>query len=909
MQRCAIYFILFLLITTRSSAVDYEKTILPILEKNCLDCHGPDKQKSKLRVDRRPSLLRGGELGLPAIVPGDPKKSLLIEAIKKTDSDLEMPPKGDGLTKAEITLLEKWITEGAHLPGQMDAKAEAREGADHWSLQAIRKGKPPGDGNSKSAVDAFLNDALAKNSLKQNPPADARSLFRRVSIVLTGLPPSSKRTDVFLKEFGIAPDKAYDKLVDELLASPHFGERWAQHWLDVIRWAETSGSESNYYRKNAWYYRDYVIDAFNSDKPYNQFVRDQIAGDTTGQDAATGFLVSGPYVPGETVGREESAMRQARFDRLNEVVETVGASMMGMTLGCARCHNHKFDPVTIKDYYSMVAVFQDVEFDHRMPKLPPTHPRAIAGAAIQKEIETVRKQIATFGSWEEDWIDHKKMHFAPVKADRIRVTFQTPGWVSIDELEIYPAPNSTKNLAIGGQISTSKLKENPAAPASRMIDGHHTSFWGWAHKPDDSGKGVKNVWVEIALPKTSTVARVDLSRDRFPHYATDFIEEYVTRPFTNKYKVEVKTGPGEWREVASTSSSKKKLPARQTLIQKLDRLTKREVEEGPQPIFAGRFRKPDITHILNRGSPSDPRAEVAASAPEIIDGALGLDNNAPGQKRRVAFSDWLVDPKNPLTSRVYVNRLWHHVFGAGLVTTPGDFGGAGVAPSNPELLDWLAATFMNDDAWSTKTMLKRLVTTRAFRQSSAPNKQGIAADSNSLLLWRFPPRRVEAEVIRDSILMAAGSIDFKTGGPSYRIHNVKRRFQQWEVIDNHGPKTWRRMIYQERMRGIDDLMFTVFDFPDCGTIRAKRPVSTTPLQALSLFNGPLITEQSNALATRIKKELSNDTASYVDRAFTLILGRKPDSVERAAADEILKAEGLPALVRGLFNTNEFAFLN
>ncbi len=351
--------------------IDFETDIAPILEERCWHCHGEDEQESNLRLDLRPKMLRGGDGGLSAVVPGKPDKSYLIEVINHDDPDMAMPPDEEKLPAEEIELLTRWIEEGANWPGQMDLVDE--ETTDHWAFQPIVRPEVPAiDGASYGPVDSFLLKSLHDHGLQFSEPTDARSLIRRTAIILTGIAPTFEETNDFITAFANDPDGAYTDLVDRLLASPHFGERWAQHWLDVIRWAETNGSEANLYRKRAWVYRDYVVRAFNEDIPYDQFIRDQIAGDSFQTGEATGFLVAGPHVPAATVGSEPSAVRQARADRMDEILQTVGASVMGITIGCARCHNHKFDPITIKDYYSLAGVFQDIEFGGRFAELPST---------------------------------------------------------------------------------------------------------------------------------------------------------------------------------------------------------------------------------------------------------------------------------------------------------------------------------------------------------------------------------------------------------------------------------------------------------------------------------------------------------------------------------------------------------
>ena len=400
---CFAIALMFSLMATAAAAeeVDFERDIAPILEDRCLYCHGEDEQESGLRLDLRAKMLRGGDSGLSAVVPGKPEKSYLIEVINHIDEEMAMPPDEDKLPAEEIKLLTRWIKEGAVWPGQMDAVDE--ETSDHWSFQTLmRPDVPEVDGTVPNPIDAFLTQTLKEHGLAFSPPADPRSLVRRASIVLTGLAPTPEQTAQFVQAYQRDDEKAYTALVDRLLASEHFGERWAQHWLDVIRWAETNGSEANLYRKNAWIYRDYVVRAFNEDIPYDQFVQEQIAGDSMGVGEATGFLVAGPHVPAATVGREPAAIRQARADRMDEIMQTVGASVMGVTIGCARCHNHKFDPISIKDYYSMTGVFQDVEFGSRFPEFSDEHPRKQRGKELWRGIAQQRRILRPFGGKHHD---------------------------------------------------------------------------------------------------------------------------------------------------------------------------------------------------------------------------------------------------------------------------------------------------------------------------------------------------------------------------------------------------------------------------------------------------------------------------------------------------------------------------
>lgn len=892
-------------------AVDFEKDVWPILEDTCLDCHGPDKKKSEFRVDQRVSMLKGGDSGLAAMIPGKPEKSYLMEVIKGLDPDMVMPPKGDPLDSEDIATLEQWIAEGAEWPGQMDAVVE--EGTDLWSFQkVVRPEVPAGSGNP---VDRFLNAKLAEVELTANERADAKSLIRRVSIILTGLPPTPERVVKFESDSLDDPEGAYVELVDELLASDHFGERWAQHWLDVIRWAETNGSEANLYRKGAWIYRDYVIRAFNEDLPYDQFVKEQLAGDQMGVGEATGFLVAGPHVPAATVGREPTAIRQARADRMDEVMQTVGASMLGVTVSCARCHNHKFDPISITDYYALTAVFQGVEFGGRYPEFAEDHPRKVRAKELQGDMykeRTILREGA--GQWREDWGGFDQFYFPATTTKVLKVQFEQPS-IRLDELQVYGPETPGQNLALASAGTT--LKEDPAmSDKGNLVWKANDGLFGtmvWKSKAPKESK--EKPWVEIHFTEPREVNRFRLSLNREYFFETDYLEQ--KRGKFPAYRISALRGDGSWEELGSTKRAEKLVSQNgelQTALSRLQEHIAKFGEEGPRHSFVGKFMKPAKTHVLHRGSPENPRDEVMPAGFSVIGGDLGLDSSTPEAVRRKKFAEWITAPEHPLAARVMVNRIWHHVFGEGIVPTAADFGKAGALPTHPELLDWLAAEFVKPTtgdakAWSMKGMIRMLVMTDAFRRSSEPNSVSVNADAGSRLLWRFPPLRIEAEAIRDGVLQASGKLDRSIGGRGYRIHNVKKTYAQWQVVDNHGEDTWRRMIYQERMRRVDDQIFTAFDFPDCGQVRAKRPVSTTPLQALNLMNSDFVVEQSDLIAKRAVDDVGGTgTQDAVRRCFELLLTRQPSGEELEACSRIANSNGLHVVCRALINSNEFAFL-
>lgn len=894
--------------------VDFLQDVYPILEANCLSCHGPDDASGEFRVDKRDTLLQGGGSGIPTVVPGDTFDSYMVEVLREEDYEYRMPQEADPLPEHEIAIIEAWIMQGGEVPEDFGEDA-ASNTTDLWSMQPVVRPETPEAPGAATAIDAFLQKELTANGLAFSERANPVDLIKRTTILLTGLRPTADEVDAFLEASAQDPDAAYEALVDRLLASPHFGERWAQHWLDVIRWAETNGSEANLYRKNAWKYRDYVINAFNEDLPYDQFLREQLAGDQYGVGVATGFLVAGPHVPAATVGAEPSAIRQARADRLDEIAQGIGASMLGVTVSCARCHNHKFDPISIKDYYSMTAVFEGIEFGSRYPELPEGHPDRQRHAELESELAAMRAILSDeVGTWQEDWQGWNETFFQPVTAKHVRLTFPRKN-VSIDELEIYGPVDPELNLALDkrGTVATAPEGLSHGRGPAHHINNGETGTMNWRPRKDLED-GIKPS-ITLTFTEPQSINRLNLSTNRQYFLETDYLSTYEPKS-PQTFIVEVSTDGETWTEVVSNPIWDQHLannPSAAEFQTQLQATVDRVLDEGPQASFVGLFIEPEVARVFHRGSPENPKGEVPPAGLAILDGDIGADSSTPNGERRRLFAEWLTEPSHPLTSRVMVNRIWHHIFGMGIVPTPGDFGFAGALPSHPELLDWMAAEFVDPtqpgmNAWSVKGMIRQILLTDAFQQSSAPHEVGMAKDAGSMYLWRFPPRRIEAEVIRDSILQASGKLDRTLGGESYRIHNVKKTYAQWEVVDNHSEHTWRRMIYQERMRRVDDQIFTAFDFPDCGQVRAKRPVSTTPLQALNLMNSPFAVEQAGLIADRAIAEHPDDVSAATARLFELVLSRSPDAAELDACLDIAESAGLEVVSRSLINTNEFAFL-
>lgn len=899
-----------------SAPVDFVRDIEPILVENCLDCHGPDKQKSALRVDERASLLRGGDYGLPAIIPGKPEESLLLETVRGDDPDLAMPPKGAPLTAAQIDLLTRWIEEGAKWPGQMAEGLEEKVTSDHWSVQPVVKPEAPEAaeaGKVANPIDAFIAKKLTATGLPASPEADRAILLRRASLDLTGLPPSPEELREFLDD--PRPTEAtFIERVEALLDSPRYGERWAQHWLDVIRYADTRGYEYNSVRPNAWPYRDYVIASYNEDKPYDQFIKEQIAGDVLGVDPATGFLVTAPFPTPQEVGKEPAQIKLARSNSLDEIVQNIGTSMLGLTVSCARCHNHKFDPVLMEDYYRLIACLDGVEYNERLWRKEGDEERLSQIRETETAIEAAEEKLSQFPAWRQKAVDRTTEHFPPVVAKYVRLTvFETDAkrnGAAFDEIEIYSTPEggSSDNVAQatkGGKATSSGAWSN-AGDASVLID---QKFGGKSVWVSDKRPTPEN-WVQIELGAPTKIDRVTWSRDR--RLAAKDAKAHAVRLATD-YQIDVATEPGEWTTVVSRTREEgltmAEIDERRYLEEDLDKLVRQlpGLKKGPR-VFAGNFKQPGPTFFMHRGDPSQPRHQVAPGVLSVI-GDLTLPPDTPENKRRLALAEWIASEENPLTARVEVNRIWRHHFGTGIVSTPGDFGTQGEAPTHPELLDWLAAEFM-ENGWSRKHIHRLILSSRTYRQSSAPQALAMKEDPKTRLLWRFPPRRLEAEAIRDSLLFVGRKLDLTMGGPGFNVFQKKPSFGEWKPKAELGPEAYRRKIYQQKMRAADDGMFKVFDVPDCGQVRARRGDSTTPLQALNLFNGNFVYEQAVHLADRVVSDLGETATAgeLADQLLLVALSRLPSKAEREAISEVIETDSLPSAARAVLNTNEFLFL-
>ena len=957
-MRVAGCFGIFSISPTHAAPVDFVRDVRPIFEVHCYDCHSGDTRKSGFRLDVKAAAMKGGDRHGPDIKPGKPEESPLIHFLTTDNDDEIMPPKGGPLSGDEIAILTRWIAEGAVWPDGVDA-VTLDDPKDHWSF------KPLSPAPTHASIDFFVDAKLAEHGLHRSPVADPMTWLRRVTFDLTGLPPTPEE----VADFNSAQIR---NTVDRLLASPRYGERWGQHWLDVVRYADTHGFEVNTERPNAWPYRDYVIEAFNADTPYDQFIREQIAGDAFGKDAATGFLVTASVLLPGQIGKDEPSKRLARQDSLDEIVMNLGQTFLGLSVGCARCHDHKFDPISAKDYYAMQAFVAGVDYadrDLRTPEAESARAEVTRLTARQAEID---KALAAFVPLAKSGVERAMINarenadrFVPVKAKRVRFTIQATTNLEpcLDELEIFNTGGVNVALEtagakrrVSGSIGVAERHEQRF-----LNDGRYGNSRSWMG--NEIGKG----WVEIEFTKEETIERVVWGRDR---------EAKFKDRLAIDYRIEIGDIDGRWTLVADAGDRKKfdsdgdkgagKLSltgltpaeaerAAPLLREKTANEVKIKAANQAQKVFAGKFREPDRIHLLHRGDPEQPKDLIVPAVLGAF-GDLSLPAETPEQKRRLALADWIADPANPLTARVMVNRIWQGHFGRGLVPTPSDFGNNGMPPSHPELLDWLAAEFIRS-GWSVKHLHRLIVMSETYRQGSRERSDGAGKtregsngvleygsdgigrgdkvlsqtpttpplphsktsllphstnpwekDADNQLLWRFPTRRLEAEVIRDSILAVSGQLDLKMYGVGFNLFDQRGGLSGFNPVESPSGEGLRRMIYAHKVRREPEAVFGAFDCPDAGQSTAVRRESTTPIQALNLFNSRFTLGQADAFASRVQREAGADPDAQVRRAFQLALQRDPEPEELAEISAVVAEHGLAVLGRALFNSNEFLFL-
>ncbi len=953
---------------------DFDKQVAPLLAQRCLDCHSGAEPKGKLDLSRK----------APALEQVKPGQSVESELWTRVAAD-EMPPKKP-LTADEKAILKNWIDGGAVWGADpidpFAATTEHRAGRDWWALKEIRNAE---FGMRNVGIDSFLRSKLEARGLKPSPSADPRTLVRRLSFDLLGLPPTAEEIDAFAKD---PSDAAYAKLVEKYLGSPHFGERWARHWLDLVRYGESDSFESNEPRPNAWHYRDWVIRALNADMPYDRFAKLQLAGDVlepNNPDAvkATGFLVAG--IHNTVLGSNKIANAAARQDELEDILAAVGQTFLGLTVQCARCHDHKFDPVSQVDYYRLAAALGGVHFGERTVDSAENLKRRRDLTARHEAIGQRQTELDAAGRRRA--LAKRDPNKTAAIAPAHRWSFDADARDSIGELH--------GELKFGAKIANGRLvldgKQANVVTGILKKEIREKTLEAWVLLPtlDQGGGGAMTIetlnggvfdsivfaerqprkWVpgSNGFTRTRDLAGEPEAKANEPiHVAISYAADGRVAMYRNgkAYGAAYQTAPpatykpGEWHlifgirhtgggraflagEIDEARLHERALTADEiaqsfatgpaavgvTLDELLAQLSDAEKAErkgilaerdrirselatvaAPTPVYAVNPKPAPPTHVLSRGSVEKPKAEVAPGGVAAVPGSpdFGLKSDAPESLRRAKLAEWIARKENPLFSRVIVNRLWHHHFGTGLVDTPSDFGFNGGRPSHPELLDWLANELIRSN-WSLKHVHRLILTSAAYKQSSAASPKALAVDADNRLLWRKSPQRLEAEAIRDAILSASGQLNPAMGGPPFhdvRIHGDKGT-KYYEPIDPDGAAFHRRTIYRFSPRGERSAILETFDCPEPSALTPRRQVTTTPLQALALWNNSFVLRMSGHFAKRVEAEAKADP---VHRAYRLAFGREPSKDEATLAAAFVRKHGLAAFARVLFNSNEFVVI-
>jgi len=716
----------------------------------------------------------------------------------------------------------------------------------YWAFKLPVQAPVPAASNGlQNPIDRFLDETRRAKGLDAAPRAPRLTLLRRAYLDLIGLPPSPAETDAFLAD--TSPD-AWDKLIDKLLASPHYGERWGRHWLDVARYADSSGFEQDYDRPNAWRYRDYVIAAFNHDKPYDLFLKEQFAGDELEKTSDETFIATGFLRAGPRVAFREKDNPERRYEYLDDLIATTGRGVLGLTVQCARCHNHKFDPIPQRDYYNLVTTFFGYVETTR-PLVPPAE-----AAAYEKHLQLIEAREA------------------PLKAEIKKI--EAPYVAKLRQQSYQKFPEDVQRA-----IAKPEAERTPGEQllAQQVIEGTSVSRREIERSmsPADAAR-VKALADRIAAIEKEKPAPIPVA-------------EIVT---DGDYRF---TPDGEGDEVIGCPKCRV-----------WDVKDGSFLHKGP-----GKYEAPP-SYLLIRGDPNNkgsvlkPGFVTAATYGNPPTELPPADGRTSGRRR--ALAEWLASPQNPLTARVIVNRIWHHHFGRGIVATLDNFGKMGEPPTHPELLDYLAVDFMKG-GWRIKRMHKLMMTSAAYQMASAfENAADQEKDSQNQYLWRFRAQRLDAEIVRDAMLASSGGINLTIGGPPVFPPLPKELMTEanhgiWKTQPD-GPETWRRSVYVYRKRGLAFPMFQVFDLPEQNVTSAARYVSTVPTQALTMLNDAFVLRHAQLFAERVKREAGDDPARQIDRAYRIALTRPPTDAELA----ITKAQPLADLTHVLFNVNEFVYM-
>lgn len=957
----------------------FAEKVHPLLEKHCFKCHGGgDELKGDFRVTSREGLLHGGHYG-SAYNADDPAASVLLEMVSYSDADHQMPPKGK-LSEEDLATLAHWMEMGAPYDPALEIKGASaprrgftveQKDRDWWAYRPIADPAPPEvkDADwSRNGIDAFVRDRLEREGLVPNPAAAPGALLRRVTYDLTGLPPTREEVEAFVRASEKDPEGAWAKVVDDLLSRPQYGEKWARHWLDLVRYAESNGFERDNPKPEIWRYRDYVVDAFNSNLPYDQFVIEQLAGDEIAEPTMRSLVATG-YHRLMQWDDEPADREQHVYDVLADNVQVTSETFLATTLNCARCHDHKADPISQRDYYSFMSFFKGV-----------THYRT-EGTLVHWAGEDERR------AFEEKRV--AKIADLEKKREEVSKSLQA----AMESAGLAKPESESVTLIEDARTGSADWFYTMNMPAEDWNSvGFVNKSWfkavGGFGKGSPPGSLVRTKWdtPEIWMRTTFGLNALpdqlvmDLHHDEDVEVYLNGTLVYEAKGYTTAYQTHIlpekavaalqtgknvvavhcrQTGGGQYidlslRTGASGGSAVESLLTAKDLKRQSERIRKQagrdlvdEYKKINEAITAARQEvaglptnavteygaKPEPMHIHLRGSAHAPGDEVSPGLPAVlasvdsnpkpVDAAPVEHEGRSSSGRRLELAKWMVSAENPLTARVFVNRLWQHHFGRGIVPTTSDFGKLGEAPSHPELLDWLATRF-RESGWDVKAMHRMILLSRTYRLSSEPESASLEKDPQNLQLWRHDMRRLTAEEVRDSFLSVSGKLNLAAGGPwvypplpQEVLATASRPGAGWPVSKDESDH-FRRSLYIHVKRSLRHPLLADFDQADTDTGCAVRFATTVPTQALTLLNSAFANEQARLLASRMR-EGGGTLDQQIARGLEAVLQRaaRPDEIgelrELHAAlrgqSGLGEAEALDRIALVALNLNEFLYLD
>ncbi len=887
---------LFIALVPAFSQDLFESKVRPVFAEKCQACHGGKTPMANI------------DLGTGKGVTGD----RIVSAVSY-ETRVKMPPNGK-LKDAEIAAISEWVKQGAKWPAA--ASGDSRRGdASWWSFQPVKAQSVPGtqdNGWARNDIDRFVFAKLAASGLKPAPEADKATLLRRVTFDLTGLPPTEAEISAFLTD---SSSNALATVVERLLNSPRYGERWGRHWMDVARYADSTGADEDHRYPHAWRYRDYVINAFNRDIPYDRFIREQIAGDTIpaaepgGVNAegivATGFLALGPKLIAE------QDKKKMFYDIIDEQIEVTGKAFLGLTLACARCHDHKFDPIATKDYYSLASIFASSK---QLSKLEGTVSQLYFAPLVAKEIS-------------DGWRKHKDDLDAKQK--------QIDGVIGAEQSRYRDrhAPRFAEYMLAAREIHEGGAKAEDAA-AKRNLDSWVVEQWARYLKPTGERRVYLERWQFAKPEEREAIAREYQqnyeSEKRLRTEANDNWkkaadaakargEKEPERPKflagDNRFYTEVVAAGGPFKMPEKDRESLYKPESREKLAQyraELDTLKKNTPPEPPLACAVGED-KPIDQRVFVRGNPEALGDPVEKQFPVVLAGEKQSPIREGSGRRELA--DWIASPRHPLTARVMVNRIWQWHFGEGLVRTTNNFGKLGDRPSHPELLDWLAAKFI-ESGWSVKKMNRLILDSTAYRMSSLASAESREKDSENRLLSRFPQRRLAVEEMRDGLLALDGTLDAKMGGTLQSGSGTDKEFAEDRKSLNPDTSP-RRLVYLPLRRSNLSSVLNLFDFGDATTSNEGRTQTNVAPQALYMMNGEFVAERAKNLATRLLGDASLDDPARIRKVHLQVLNRPADHEFVNAATQFLekfpggadRTLAWTSFCRALISSNDFLYVH